>query len=158
MAYLAVGEREEALDIVQDAMLKLARSYGDRDEGQWRLLFYRILRNRIQDHFRQRKVRALFGSLSGFGEQETAVEAAEPIAAREGGPLNQLVASDAMRALDEAVQGLPGRQQQVFLLRLWEGLDVAETARVMGCSQGSVKTHYSRALNKLREILGEHWP
>ena len=159
MARFAVRDGDDALDIVQDAMFRLVRSYARAPEAEWPLLFFRILRNRLLDHQRRgsvrRRVLAWFGS---DGEDDDF----DPIAALPGpaadGPAEQVMAADAMQALEAAVGRLPGRQQQAFLLRTLEGLDIAATAAVMGCSQGSVKTHYSRAVHSLRAELGEHWP
>ncbi len=159
MAQLAINDREEAFDIVQDAMISLVRRYGGRDPQQWRPLFYRILQNRIQDHYRRAKTRQMiFGWFSCGGDDGEGDNPIDNAADHTPEVSEQLKSSRAVVALDEAIAQLPLRQQQAVMLRLWEGLDVAETARAMRCSAGSVKTHYSRAIGKLRETLGEHWP
>jgi RNA polymerase sigma-70 factor (ECF subfamily) len=160
MAQLAVRDADDALDIVQDAMLKLARHYAQATPSDWQLLFFRILKNCILDHQRRQSVRRRF--LAWFprgadGEDDDE----DPIAFAPGAPSDRpdhrVAMADAMDALEQAVANLPARQQQAFLLRTFEGLDVTATATVMGCSAGSVKTHYSRAVHSLRESLGEHW-
>lgn len=159
IARLAVRDAEDALDIVQDAMLQLARRYGQRPSEQWKPLFYRILQNRIRDCQRRRMVRnKLFGWLptSKFDEEESG-DPYEASPDESQGPADQVVTGEAMRKLEIALKDLPGRQLEAFLLRNMEGMDVAETAQAMGCTEGSVKTHYSRAVHTLREKLGEVW-
>lgn len=159
IARMAVRDQDEALDIVQDAMLKLARSYGSRPSEEWPPLFYRILNNRIHDWQRRRAVRnKLFGWLPGYHNEDDAE--GDPFAAvpEPGqGPREQVQMGDAMVALQTALTELPQRQREAFSLRNFEGLDVAQTALAMGCTEGSVKTHYSRAVHTLRARLGEHW-
>lgn len=153
MAKAAVGDTDEAMDIVQDAMFTLVRKYAARDASQWRPLFYRILQNRITDtHRRATLRRRFFGSAL---ESETAYEQTPGAALDEPEARSELDASSG--ALLELVAQLPRRQQQAFLLRNLEGMSVAETAKAMRCSQGSVKTHYSRAVHGMREKLQEHW-
>jgi len=158
IARMAVRDAEDALDIVQDAMLQLARRYADRPSEQWKPLFYRILQNRIRDCQRRRMVRnRLFGWLPGPAADE---ESGDPYAMTpdEGqGPAERVMTGEAMDSLERALQALPARQLQAFLLRNMEGMDVAETALAMGCTEGSVKTHYSRAVHALRARLGEVW-
>lgn len=159
IARMALRDQDEALDIVQDAMLKLARSYAGRPSEEWRPLFYRILNNRIRDWQRRRVVRnKLFGWLPGYQSEED--EDGDPYAAvpdPQQGPGEQVQLGDAMMVLEQALTELPQRQREAFTLRNFEGLDVAETALAMGCTEGSVKTHYSRAVHTLRARLGEHW-
>ncbi len=156
IAVVSTRDADEALDIVQDAMISLARRYADRSVEEWRPLFYRILKNRIRDWQRRRIVRGRV--MSFFGGQEG--EEYDPIAQAPGpsseNPTEALARSDAMDALEQALRDLPRRQREAFMLRNFEGLNVAETATAMGCSDGSVKTHYSRAVHRLRETLGEH--
>lgn len=158
IARIAVRDDDDALDIVQDAMLQLARRYGQRPSGEWRPLFYRILQNRIRDCQRRRLVRSrLFAWMPGKVDPEEPGDPGE--IAVDGAPLpvEQLMTQQAMCLLEGALAELPGRQQQAFLLRNFEGMDVAGTAAVMGCSEGSVKTHYSRAVHTLRAQLGDAW-
>jgi RNA polymerase sigma-70 factor (ECF subfamily) len=161
IAQMALRNPDDALDVVQGAMLRLARSYGQRPSGEWKPLFYRILYNAIRDAQRRRTVRSrVFGFLPGLRRDDDADEAGDPYEhVPDPGPEpgERLMAAEAMRKLEEAVGQLPARQQQAFTLRCLEGLDVAATATAMGCSEGSVKTHYFRALQFLRQQLGEVW-
>jgi RNA polymerase sigma factor (sigma-70 family) len=156
IAQAALRHEEDALDAVQDAMLQLARAYAARPAEEWKPIFYRILENRIRDIQRRRSVRARVMSWLPF--RADAEDDPDPIAEAASGeplPLRRLEIDETMAALEKALAGLPRRQQQAFLLRTLEGLDVAQTARAMGCSEGSVKTHYFRALQNLRGQLGE---
>jgi RNA polymerase sigma-70 factor, ECF subfamily len=138
-------------------MLQLARAYADRPAEEWKPLFYRILENRIRDMQRRRTVRGRVIAWLPFRGDEDEDEP-DPIAqapSPDPPPARRLEIDETMQALEKALAALPRRQQQVFLLRSLEGLDVAETAVAMGCSEGSVKTHYFRALQALREQLGE---
>lgn len=157
MAQLATRNSEDAFDIVQDTMLKLVEKYADRPEAELAPLFFCILQSRIQDWYRRNSVRNRLRSWLGSDdedEEDPLLQIADP-AGRSAEQL--LIAEDSIDALNAALLALPLRQQQVFLLRAWEGLDVRETAAVMRCAEGSVKTHYSRALAALRVKLGEHW-
>jgi RNA polymerase sigma-70 factor (ECF subfamily) len=156
IAVLGVRDRDEAFDIVQDAMIRLVRRYSRRPSDEWRPLFYRILQNRIRDVQRRRKVRSRVLSFFGGVESEEYDPLVEAPSAESDDPLEQVVASDAMQALEQALAQLPARQREAFMLRNFEGLDVAQTARAMSCTEGSVKTHYSRAVHRLRELLKEH--
>jgi len=157
IAQAALRHEDDALDAVQDAMLQLARAYSDRPPEEWKPLFYRILENRIRDMQRRRTVRGrVMAWLPLRGEDDD--EDADPVASApslEPQPVRRLELDEAVGALEQALERLPRRQQQAFLLRTLEGLDVAETAQAMGCSEGSVKTHYFRALQALRAQLGE---
>lgn len=159
-ARLAVRDRDDALDIVQDSMLRLVRHYADAPEAEWPLLFSRILKNRILDHQRRGSVRRRV--LEFFAPAADPDDDYDPVAAAPGpasdAPDRQVALGDAMGALERAVAALPARQREAFLLRTVDGMDVGQTAAVMGCSEGSVKTHYSRAVHGLRATLGEHWP
>ncbi len=159
MARIATGNRDDALDIVQDAMFKLVEKYASRDADEWGPLFHRILQSRIHDWYRRNTVRNQFRSWLGMANEEDAPDPLQAIADEQGRSPEQLLQSDrSIDKLEQAIHALPLRQQQAFLLRGWQGLDVKQTAQAMACSQGSVKTHYSRALHALREQLGEHWP
>jgi RNA polymerase sigma-70 factor, ECF subfamily len=157
IAQAALRHEDDALDAVQDAMLQLTRAYAARPAEEWKPLFYRILENRIRDLQRRRTVRGrIMAWLPSRGEDDD--EEPDPIAqavSAEPQPVRRLELDEAMGALETALQQLPRRQQQAFLLRTLEGLDVAGTARAMGCSEGSVKTHYFRAVQTLRAQLGE---
>ncbi|HFE38537.1 MAG TPA: sigma-70 family RNA polymerase sigma factor, partial [Gammaproteobacteria bacterium] len=123
----------------------------------WPPLFNRILQSRIFDYYRRQKVKNHWIRLFPGFENEFEENLIENAPAREDcQPDDKLKQLQAMNTLEVAIKALPQRQQQAFLLRTWEGLDVAETAASMGCSQGSVKTHYSRAVHSLRQVLEEY--
>jgi RNA polymerase sigma-70 factor, ECF subfamily len=157
IAQIALRHEADALDVVQDAMMQLSSRYASRPAEEWKPLFYRILENRVRDMQRRRNVRSrVMAYMPWRGEEDE--DAVDPVdTAVDQGPLPpaQLEADEAMAALEQAIAALPARQRQAFLLRNFEGMDVAETAATMKCSQGSVKTHYFRALQALRAKLGE---
>jgi len=157
MAELNLGNREDAMDAVQDAMLRLVRHYRDKPAAEWSPLFWGILRRRIVDLQRRRKVRSIVVGWLGGGKDDDGDElpAWEP-ADTGPGPSARLEDSQAYAQMSQAVRKLPRRQREAFMLRVLEGLDVAETAAAMDCSQGSVKTHLSRAMQSLRDQL-EEW-
>jgi len=162
MAEIATGESQTALDMVQDAMLAFVRYYSHKSEVEWKPLFFRILQNRIKDWYRRRSIRSRWESLISFrrgGNNEetdcTIEELPDPACID---PAETVSNQDSMAALEAALRRLPVRQQQAFLLRAWEEMNVSETAAVMGCSEGSVKTHYFRAVRSLRTLLEEHKP
>lgn len=158
IARITLRDHDDALDAVQDAMLKLAKRYADRPAEEWPPLFYRILQNRIRDLQRRRQVRnRIFAWLPGLGGEDPPAEVHDVTPAPGSGAVDQLMAGQALAILETAVRELPLRQQQAFMLRNFEGLDVAATASAMSCSEGSVKTHYSRAVHTLRARLGEAW-
>ena len=159
-ALFAVRNEDAALDIVQDTMLKLAEKYAAKPLAELPMLFQRILQNTIRDYYRRQKVRSLwttlFSALSpGDDEEHDPLETLRPAdtSKRADGPPEQLEQAQILAIIEQALESLPGRQRQAFLLRYWEDMDVAETAAVMGCSQGSVKTHCSRATHALAAIL-----
>lgn len=156
MAELATGQRDEALDLVQDAMCGFVRHYAGKPQGEWVPLFYRVLDNRINDWRRRRSVRSRWIDAWRRDPEDDRDELAQAEDFSEPGPLLRLAGGEAAQALDRGLAALPARQRQAFLLRVWEGLDVASTAAAMRCSEGSVKTHLSRALAALRRFLGEH--
>ncbi len=162
IAQLALRHEDDALDAVQDAMLSLANSYAERPVEEWKPLFYRILDNRILDMQRRRTVRGRvmswlpFQSRDADGDDEQ--DPIEQAPSHEPSPLARLEIDESIAVLEQAIAGLPDRQRQCFLLRNFEALDVAETAAAMGCSEGSVKTHYFRALQALRAALGDTAP
>jgi RNA polymerase sigma-70 factor (ECF subfamily) len=160
IAQLGLRNEDDALDAVQDAMLSLVRSYGARPSEEWKPLFYRILDNRVRDMQRRRTVRGRVMAWLPFNANDDDDDSSDPIdnaAAIEPAIVEKLQMDEAIGVLEEKVAALPARQRQAFLLRNFEGLDVAETAAAMGCSEGSVKTHYFRALQTLRAELGEFW-
>ena len=143
--------------MVQDAMFKLADKYGGRPEAEWPPLFTRILQSRINDWHRKNNVRSRYRiDLAASDANEDPIQTA---ADTQGQTPDTLVQTDrSMHQLQKVLEELPPRQQQAFLLRAWEGLDVKQTAAAMSCAEGSVKTHYSRAVHTLRDQLGDHWP
>jgi RNA polymerase sigma-70 factor (ECF subfamily) len=160
MAQVALRDSDDALDVVQDAMLKLARNYAARPSAEWRPLFYRILENGIRDLQRRRTVRKRFMSWLPGVKEDPDNEAQDPLEnVADAAPAipETLMQGQAMEQLEVSLRELPARQREAFMLRNFEGLDVAETATAMGCSEGSVKTHYSRAVHTLREQLTEAW-
>jgi RNA polymerase sigma-70 factor (ECF subfamily) len=159
MAQIATGNDDEAMDLVQEAMLKLVQRYASRDASEWGPLFHCILQSRIRDWYRRNRVRQRWRQW--FGSSQTAEEVDDPleaVPALRALPDEELKRKRACAALMSALRSLPLRQQQAFLLRAWEDLDVAQTASAMKCSEGSVKTHFFRAVRALRKQLGEHWP
>jgi len=155
----AVRDEHAALDIVQDAMLKLAEKYPDKPVTEYPMLFQRILQNTMRDFWRRQKVRNLWTSLlSSFGSNADDDDVRDPLDTIDVGdesqdPANQLESSQTMQVIENALKKLPARQREAFVLRYWEDMSVAEAADVMGCSQGSVKTHCSRALHTMATLL-----
>lgn len=145
-AEFAVQNPDEALDLVQNSMLKLVQYYADRDSKELTLLFYRILQNEIKDWKRKAWVRGWFGA------QEQNIDTLQDQSTGSN-PEHHYHSTNLSDHVQQAIRDLPYRQQQVFMLRAWEGLDVKQTAKVMKCTTGSVKTHYARALNSLRTQL-----
>lgn len=161
IAQLALRHEDDALDAVQDSMLQLVRAYASRPQAEWKPLFYRILENRIRDLQRRRTVRGRIfawwpargaGARDG-GDADADFDPASNAPSLEAGPQARLEAEQEMARLAAFLRDLPARQRQAFLLRNFEELDVAATAAAMGCSEGSVKTHYSRAVHTLRARL-----
>ena len=159
-AMFAVRNEETALDIVQDSMMKLAEKYGDRPAEEFPMLFQRIIQNTIRDYYRRSKVRSLWTTLlSAFSSDDE--EEHDPLETIEvesesytpNSPDGQLEQSQLLVILEEEINSLPPRQREAFLMRYWEDMDVAETASAMGCSEGSVKTHCSRATHALAVAL-----
>jgi len=159
-AMFAVRNEESALDIVQDSMMKLAEKYGDRPVEELPMLFQRILQNTIRDYYRRSKVRSLWTTLlSSFSpNDDEEYDPLETIEAESGSnspnrPDGQLEQAQVLGIIEEEIKALPARQREAFLMRYWEDMDVAETASAMGCSEGSVKTHCSRANHTLAAAL-----
>jgi RNA polymerase sigma-70 factor, ECF subfamily len=160
-AVYAIRDDDTALDLVQEAMIKLATKYVERPAAEWPMLFQRILQNVINDHFRRQKVRntwiTLLSNLRGDDDDDGS-DPLETIEAEQGteraeSTADKVEREQIMTIIESEIQKLPRRQREAFLLRYWEDMDVAETAQVMGCSQGSVKTHCSRANHALAEAL-----
>ncbi len=151
----AVRDDHAALDIVQDAMLKLAEKYGDKPAEEFPMLFQRILQNTMRDYWRRQKVRnlwtTLLSSFGGNGDDNEERDPLETIDVEDDSdePSAQLERSQTIKLIESALEKLPARQREAFVLRYWEEMDVAETAAIMGCSDGSVKTHCSRAVHAL---------
>lgn len=161
-AAYAVRKDEAALDIVQDAMIKLAEKYGDKPAAELPALFQRILQTTILDYFRREKVRntwvTLFGGMGRRDDDDddfdilNSYEAEDGTAAAESSA-DHIERAQTLRQIEEEIQKLPARQREAFLMRYWQDMDVAETAEAMGCSEGSVKTHCSRATHTLAAAL-----
>ncbi|MGJ8682139.1 RNA polymerase sigma factor [Paraglaciecola sp.] len=156
MVLMSVGQHADAIDILQDSMIKLVQKYTDKPSAQWRPLFYRIVNNKIIDWHRQQKLKNLLFFWKSDDDDEKnldneLVDETKSLKLPEEELIKQQQQADMLKELE----ALSEKQRQCFLLRSWEGLSVAETANVMGCSQGSVKTHYFRAVTKLREVIGE---
>jgi RNA polymerase sigma-70 factor (ECF subfamily) len=162
-ALFSVRDDHLALDIVQDAMLKLTERYSDRPPAELPLLFQRILQNTVRDHFRRQKVRSVWTTplSSLFGSD--ADEQADPLEALQivddsqfsEAPAEHTERLQVLALIEKSLERLPARQRQAFLLRYWEELDVAAVSKIMGCSQGSVKTHCSRAAYALSVMLAK---
>lgn len=153
IAEIAVGDRDDALDIVQDAMFKLVQKYRRRPAAEWPPLFYRILNSRIMDHHRKRaRTARVMSPLVDNGDSEEFVDGRLPDPV-DTNPADLLVRRQAIARVESALARLPLRQQQAFLLRAWEGMDTRSVATAMRCSEGSVKTHLSRAMRSLRLSL-----
>jgi RNA polymerase sigma-70 factor (ECF subfamily) len=159
-AVFAVRDDDAALDIVQDSMMRLAEKYADRPTEELPLLFQRILQNAIRDYYRRSRTRmGHIVQLSSFEALDD--ESADPLEAIEideelnpfATPHAALLQTETLNLVEEALKNLPPRQREAFLLRYWEGLDIAETAAAMGCTEGSVKTHCSRATHALATAL-----
>lgn len=157
MAQIATGNTDDALDILQEAMFKLVEKYATKTAEEWGPLFTTILQSKINDwHRKQQKGFRFFAWLSkDDDEQDDPIQNVKDDNVRT--PEQYAQAASRIDSLEQAIHALPLRQQQVFLLRNWEGLNVEETAKAMSISGGSVKTHYSRAVQTLRTKLGDHW-
>jgi RNA polymerase sigma-70 factor (ECF subfamily) len=160
-SFYHVRDEDAALDIVQDSMMKLAEHYGDKPATELPMLFHRILSNTTLDWFRRNKTRkALFSNFSDFdSDAETGdFDLLESLTNDKDSQITQSAeanfSSEAnVHAIEKEIQLLPARQREAFLLRYWEDMDVSETAAAMGCSEGSVKTHCSRAVLALSKAL-----
>lgn len=157
IAQIATGNSDDALDIVQDAMFKLVQKYSTKPEELWKPLFYRMLHSRVNDWYRRNKVHNRYRRWLGNEEEqgEDPVQAAPDHFGQK--PEKETQIRESMDMLQQALSDLPVRQQQAFLLRAWEGMNVRQTAEVMSCAEGSVKTHYSRAIHRLQDQLAEYF-
>ena len=156
----AVRNEESALDIVQDSMMKLAEKYGDRPPEELPMLFQRIMQNTIRDFYRRSKVRSLWANLlssfsSADDDERDTLETLEVESASytPNTPDGQLLQNQILKTIEQKIKLLPARQREAFLMRYWEDMDVSETASAMCCSEGSVKTHCSRATHALAVAL-----
>jgi len=158
-AAFAVHDDQAALDIVQDAMMKLAEKYSNQPPAEFPMLFQRILQNTIRDYYRRQKVRNYWVKALSFitsgrsAEDDEEVLEYDQAADEKDSPLSTLETGKNLAHIEAALEKLPARQREAFLLRYWEDMDIAETAQVMGCSEGSVKTHCSRATHALAALL-----
>lgn len=162
MIQIATGNPDDALDLLQDCMMKFVRNYSQKPELEWKPLFYKVVQNRIRDWYRREKFKQIFFTfLPGMNNRDSSIKN-DPIQMIEDqntiDSFTRMKTNQAMITLESVLHNLPPRQQQVFLLRAWEGLSVKDTANIMACSQGTVKTHYFRAVNKLKEKLEGVWP
>ncbi len=159
---IATGNSDDALDILQDSMMAFVRHYSNKSEPELKPLFYRVVRNKIRDWYRKQKLKNLiFRYLPGTAKPESEIiqhpiESVEDM--KNPDALTELKNSQAIKKLDESLKKLPHKQQQAFLLRAWEGLSTKETALAMKCSEGTVKTHYFRAVGRLKQELEGTWP
>lgn len=158
MAIIATGNADDALDIVQDSMMTLVRKYSAKTETEWGALFHTIVQSKIRDWYRRSSVSNRLRSWLHWNDEEGDSDPLNELPDQHTkNPEQRLHLDHATDALSAALHALPLRQQQAFLLRNWEGMDVAQTAKAMGCSEGSVKTHYSRAVHSLRATLEDYW-
>ncbi len=159
MAYISCASHDDALDLVQDAMCRFVDKYGEKPKDEWKPLFYRILKNHINDYHRKQIVRNRWmfwrSGQSEEGDNETILDSA--IASTKT-PEREAQDKQLYQDVEAALQQLSAKQQHIFLLRAWQELSVKETALAMGCSEGTVKTQYFRATTRLKEILGKDWP
>ena len=154
IAFMSLKNQEDALDVVQDVMIKFVQKYSNKEESCWQALFYRMINNRVTDfHRANTKKKSLFSFLTSQDEQETVIDIEDT---QQIDIVNQINNEMTISHLQAALNDLPTRQLQSFMCRIWEGLSVAETAQSMKCSQGSVKTHLFRALSHLRSKVNTH--
>ena len=166
MLELGTRQREEALDLLQDCMLRFVNRYADKPAADWPPLFFRVVSNSLIDWQRRRSVRNKVIALGPWGRSNKGMSSkrqdeAQPVefdapAAETERPDSIHARNDVMQTMNRALAALPTRQRQTFLLREWQGLSVAESALALGISEGSIKTHLSRAQARLREALHEH--
>lgn len=161
MLQIATGNSDDALDLMQDCMMKFVQAYKDKPKEQWKPLYYKIVQNRLKDWYRRTKVRSIIvkwipGSTSSHTDDD--FDILDTMEAPYSNVADDLESRQAIRKLVKHLRKLPPKQHQTFMLRAWEGLSVSETAIAMNCSNGTVKTHYARAVKKLRKTLEGVWP
>ena len=160
MARLNTGDTDVALDVVQDAMYKLVQKYSEKTAEEWKPLFYQILSRKLTDYYRRKSVRdkvLIWAKPLSQDDQQTPIDlTVNASAPNSETPHEMHMRNQRIAKLDQSVKQLPHRQRQAFMLRCWEGLSTIDTALAMACSQGSVKTHYSRAMHSLREMLEDY--
>lgn len=156
IAIASSRDRDTALDIVQDAMCSMLKHYQHKPARQWKPLFFKVLNNRITDHHRKRGFQRLVRWWGSNDQDDSACEAVDQLAAASVEPDQMADANSLGKEIEAALQQLSHRQRQVVLLRLWQGLSVKETARIMGVTEGSVKTHLSRAVGELQKVLKDY--
>ena len=155
MSEIATKNQADALDIVQDTMIKLVEKYSDKPSSEWKPLFYRILHSKTMDYFRKKAVQnKIFFWRSSHSDEESFIDEIDN-ASDHITPERELDGKAELQIISKALKNLAPRQQQCFMLRSWEGLSVRETAQAMNCSEGSIKTHYSRAKEALKKALGD---
>jgi RNA polymerase sigma-70 factor, ECF subfamily len=158
LAFVITQNRDDALEVVQDSMLKLVHKYSHKTAEEWRLLFFRILQNRLRDYQRRKSLRQLFHLSPNKSQDDPQSDALEQIKDQHSAsPDSELHSANAIQQIQQALGRLPLRQQQVFLLRAWQEFSTSETAFTLSISEGSVKTHYKRAIEQLRAQLGEQY-
>jgi RNA polymerase sigma-70 factor (ECF subfamily) len=158
MARMRTGSADVAMDIVQDSMFKLVQKYSNKSCAEWRPLFYRILNSKLTDYYRRKAVRDRVFFWSGQGDSQDdfkdIIENSPGLASET--PHKMLARQQRIKQIGAALERLPRRQREAFMLRCWEGMSTIETAKSMDCSEGSVKTHYSRAMHSLRDYLKDY--
>ena len=159
IALFACSNREDALDLVQDSMCSFVAKYSRKAESEWKPLYYKILQNKITDFYRKKAVRSCWQAWTGGRVDEKGANSVENLEdKRASNPEQETKSRQALEQLQHELQTLSPKQRQVFLLRAWEGLSIAETALAMNCSEGAIKSHYSRAREHLKTQLGKDWP
>ena len=161
MARISTNNVDDAHDIVQDTMYKLVEKYADKAPADWKPLFYTILRSKTTDYYRRNAIRdkVFPWRKPNSNETDDYLELLINLSTSAGtdDPDSMLVRSERLQQLTSAIKQLPLRQLQAFMFRAWEGLSTLQTATAMGCTEGSVKTHYSRAMKRLRALLGDYY-
>lgn len=155
MTFAMTQNRDDALELVQDSMLKLVQKYSAKPKEEWKLLFYRILQNRIRDFHRRQGVSRLFNAFFPADNNSKEELINQTPDSEQNNPQRKFEHSSALKQIINALKTLPLRQQQTFLLRAWQEFNTRETAFALSISEGSVKTHYSRALTQLKKLLGD---